>query len=452
MHCRTAFARDEDWALIEEYVLPVSYGFDASANESLSKHLHTCRQKVDQAATQIDQEIADLRKDLETPPAKPVMRRNVSRWHWAKVQFLVKQVHKYRKIVAEDKLKIVEHRKQVITAMQRFIEFLIQNPHPVVIKINRVVAPVSFPFAYNKTVMMKINRLKRIVDSEITQMTIFPAPFKSNEANKRFVLEAVDLGVAAKKPGTSYFYELPIEESLRVFLKSRKSPLCVKTKDIEPIWPFRGGSECVCEWIREATQVMVKWAGIEGEDKEGAVGVFLVRFLFYETHPRLYIDSDLDFELAHKMERFAAKTPEEIGIQEKYVVEGCKGKPVSQMFTMDSISSAPVEWFRNAVHQVCPLDAAYAIVKVHESLTVMAVLRDTARREKAQVQDFCDKMPGFDDIFEIWLSLIATVGSLNPEGLLNFINTYSKLPGFTARINVSLTYLEGTLMQFRSED
>ena len=452
-HCRAAFERESDWSLVKPYMIDVSGEYDAASNEALVKHFETCKQRIDQAAARIEEEIGELRKDVDVWSRKTLKARGqMSRWHLAKIQFLVDELDKYRKVVAEDKLKLSEERKALVIAMQKLVQFLIKSPQPVMLKIKRVVAPISFPICYNQGTMKTIHRLKKIADAEIGQMKIFPVPFRSDSGNKKLVLDAVEMGVAAKKPGTPYFYELPVEDSLRVFLKSSKSPLRSSSRETSPLWPFQGDTSGAVEWVASATRAMAAWVNIEDEDKEGALSILLVRFLFYETYPLLYINSELDFALAHKMEKFCAQTPEQIGIQDKYLVGECKGRPVSDMFTIDSISSAPVEWFRTAIVKVCPLDAAYCIVKVHESLTVMAVLRDTARRQKAQMQDFCEKMPGFDDIFEIWLALIATVGNLNPDGLLNFISTYSKLPGFTARINVSLTYLEATMIQFKSDE
>ena len=111
------------------------------------------------------------------------------------------------------------------------------------------------------------------------------------------------------------------------------------------------------------------------------------------------------------------------------------------------MASAPVEWFRNASIQVTPIDAAYSIVKVHEAISVMAVLRSTSVEKN---EDFRDKMPGFDDIFEIWLSLLATSDVFDPKQLLTFIDKYSILPGFSARIMSHLAYFEASLMQLQS--
>jgi hypothetical protein len=158
-----------------------------------------------------------------------------------------------------------------------------------------------------------------------------------------------------------------------------------------------------------------------------------------------------DIAFAHKLEAFAGRTASDVGIPAKDLPDDMSGRPVSALFEVDSVSEAPIPWFRNAYHAICPLDTAFCITKVHESLSVMAVLRSTARREGAAVTDFCEQMPGFDDIFEIWLSLVAVVREMHPLGVLRFIERYLALTGFTARIRVAVTYLEAALSQLAED-
>jgi hypothetical protein len=170
------------------------------------------------------------------------------------------------------------------------------------------------------------------------------------------------------------------------------------------------------------------------------------------TYPLFYPKEPFDIEFAQKLSEFGRRTAADVGIPSKYIPGELGERPVSELFEIDSIARAPIGWFDNARYSVCPLDAAFCIVKVHEALSVMAALRVTSETECAAVRDFCDQMPGFDDIFEIWLALVAVVGDLDPRGLLMFIERYNTLPGFTARINVAVAYVEAALTHLACGD
>ncbi|KAK8837677.1 hypothetical protein M9Y10_036212 [Tritrichomonas musculus] len=572
------FTCDLDWKELRSYLIPFQDDIslsDPQFNQRIINHLTKCRKIIYNAIPRIQEELQEINESLLKDPLEHYQLPEINpanRFLHLKLRFLLKKIAKLTKINAANRIERINRQFLLLNSLIQLIDYLLsstQNLKRIMIKISRAVEPVDQTiFTITRPKAQLLHLIRRLVKTHLIEISLIPVPFSSASANRNFLREIIDAGVNAKKPGTSYFSELPSEASLDVFFESPHSPLCQKRymisptthqkENIPPLLPYdrtKTDPEYVKNWIFEATNAIIQWLqkgeNLEeiNEDQEAAISILLERFLFAKTYPLLYVwdqpdsaaalDSNptpndvptyipaihIDFDsnsvldsnspntnstnsmsslnslsfsnpnsfnnnanieieendnsnnkndgnfeshydlengkrfshqseaailFAHKMEEFAKQTPEQIGILPKYVPLQCRGKPVRAMFEVDSIARAPVEWLNNAIHHVCPIDAAYCIVKVHESLSVMAVLRATSEKADSGVEDFVEKMPGFDDIFEIWLSLLCVSGIPQPQKLMNFISVYSHLPGFTARVMASIAYLEASLCQLKS--
>ncbi|OHT15970.1 hypothetical protein TRFO_42175 [Tritrichomonas foetus] len=462
------FQCDCDWQEVKPYLMPFQdsiASLDSQFTQRLQAHFQKCKESLFIKIPKIQEEISILYNSLQTDPSSeyklpPVNPAN--RTIHLHIRFLIKKIVKLTQTTGQNRIDALTNQLSLLNTLIQLIEFFERNHKNILFKINRAIAPVDrtvYSSTRPKTALLHM--IKRQVISDLIKIHLIPIPFRSGQASRDFLKEVVDAGVLAKKPGTSYFVELPAEEALSVFFQSPKSPLCQKRvlndQEIDPLLPYNGNTDpsYVKNWIFEATSAVSEWLKIAyeiNEEQEASISILLERFLFSSTYPLLYPPSAYNEEFAQKMVSFAKKTPIEIGILTKYIPKQCSNRPVSEIFEVDSISRAPAEWFRNAVVQVCPIDAAYCIVKVHESLSVMAVLRATSQKENSQVTDFVEKMPGFDDIFEIWLSLLCVNGSPDPQRLMNFIEEFSRLPGFSARVMASIAYLEASLSQLQSPE
>jgi hypothetical protein len=341
-------------------------------------------------------------------------------------------------------LALLEHLKQrvrILQDLQVLVDTLIEDPKPVSIKLP-FLQPILTPESSH------VVALRRAIEVASIPSQIISNPLRSPIFMKTTFQNTLATAMSTVKKGISYFPELPIEGSLRLFLRSSQSPLHSKS-----LLPYSQGDDptAMKAWIQEVIATILEWFndGVRDDKRDAALAVIVVRFFFWLTFPQFEKNVPFDLELAHKMAIFVSRTPGDLGIAPKYVPPGYADRAVSELFEIDSISRAPLEWFQEALFQYCPLDAAFCVMKAHESLSVMAVLRDAASHGDAEKQSLCDKLPGFDDVFELWLAMVAMVAVLNPEGLFAFIEGYSRLPGFSTRILVPVTYLEATLTHFK---
>lgn len=558
------FISDIDWNELRSYLIPFQDDIsltDTLFNQKIVNHLGKCKNIIFNTIPKVQEKLQEVNESLQKDPLEHFHLPQINpanRFLHLKLRFLFKKIIKLTKVTTENRINRINHQFLLLNSLIQLIDFLLSsapNMQRFMIKISRAVEPVDQTiYSITRPKAQLLHLIRRLAKTELIEISLIPVPFSSVQANKAFLREIIKAGVNAKKPGTSYFSELPSESSLDVFFDSPHSPLCQKRYiisekthqkvNVPPLLPYdlkQTDPEYVKNWILEATSAIVQWlqkgenAEEITEDQEAAISILVERFLFARTYPLLYVwsqpdsaaaldstptesvanytnikidfdsnptnndnssstpDSNIDGDIhlssitnsicsssslsitdkdellfnlengkryahqseaaikfAHKMEEFANQAPEQIGILPKYIPPQCKGKPVREMFEIDSISRAPVEWFNNAIHHVCPIDAAYCIVKVHESLSVMAVLRATSHKADSSVEDFVEKMPGFDDIFEIWLSLVCVSGIPEPQKLMNFISVYSHLPGFTARVMASIAYFEASLCQLKS--
>lgn len=460
------FKCDYDWSVISSYLIPIpdeAIAQDPEIFDRLIESFQKCKELIVKAIPKVQEQISELEsKDQDVtaeytlPPITPL-----NRIAHMKLGYLLNKITGLHAKSVQQRVETIQTQLQLLNALNELTDFLILKPKPVLLKITRPLAPVDRTiFSSSRPNTVKLHCIRRLANAEIVKIHLMPGIYRSNKKNKRFVYELVDAGVQSRKQGTTYFSELPGEENLRIFFATDRSPLSrtsfIPTQaEHEPIFPYQGDGtpEDILNWINEATFLSSEWLKTNfeiSEEHEASLAILLSRFFFYHTYPNYYPPSSFDLEFAKKMEEFGQKSPNSIGILDKYIPAQCKDRPVSEMFEVDSISRAPVEWFREAVHQVCPIDAAYNIVKVHESLSVMAVLRATASKQNSGMEDFVEKMPGFDDIFEIWLSLLCINGNPDPQRLMNFIEMYSRFPGFTPKVMASVAYLEASLAQLNS--
>ena len=458
-----------DWNKISPYLAPFPENvsiYDSHFNQRLIQHFQKCKEMISLTIQSLNEKINSmneldqikLNKKFEMPPVNLINRRL-----YIEVQTLSKKLTKIKLQLHNVMVKQKMNQIDLMNGLLELLDYLVANPKNLMIKISRIVTPPDETLLLTNSREYKLLKiLKSKVKSKIAIIKLMPIPYVDPHINRSLMKGIIDYGVDSKKNRTFYFSEHHNEEMLRAFLISSYSPLLQasindKNKQNEkrlknPLWPYDGNTEAesVKNWILEAKDAIIEWLRIEyeiNEDQENATLILLQRFLFYTTYPLLYPPSSFDQAFTDKMNKFANQTPEQIGIQKKFVPDECSNKPVSELFKFDSVASAPVEWFRNASIQVTPIDAAYSIVKVHEAISVMAVLRSTSVEKN---EDFRDKMPGFDDIFEIWLSLLATSDVFDPKQLLTFIDKYSILPGFSARIMSHLAYFEASLLQLQS--
>ena len=82
----------------------------------------------------------------------------------------------------------------------------------------------------------------------------------------------------------------------------------------------------------------------------------------------------------------------------------------------------------------------------------MCVLRAAKANHPSEVENFMDKMPGFDDIFEIWMAMMSACNLRDPFCILRHVMKYSNLPGYKGRLMSAITYLEASITQFQEEN
>ncbi|KAH0787940.1 hypothetical protein GPJ56_008148 [Histomonas meleagridis] len=455
------FKTTTDWSILSRYLILLDETFilqDTQLIDRLLMHFKECKEKIVKAHEEINERIEALKqKDPDKLKKIPIPTRTESNRDVRLIfRFLIDKI--VRMNIKSDKHRIsqLDSHRQLLVDLQNLMDYLINKPIPFSVKVERAIVGQKFRPSSAPPSVLKRNMIRSFAHYQQVRLQMIPTPFDSDNENKSYLKDIIDAGVMAKKPGTSYFIELPSEDTLHVFFRSPKSPLLnPQFNNGKVLYPYDGGNDndSVKQWISNSVASFIKWYGNNelNDDQVAALEILLVRFLFAETYPKFYPEPSYDEELVKKMENFGKRTPKDIGILDKFVPEQCVGKPVIEMFEVDSISRAPKEWFHSAINQFSPIDAAYCIVKVHEALSVMAVLRVTSKKENSDVEDFYQKMPGFDEIFEIWMALVCATGEPDPNRLMNFINNFSCLPGFTSRVMASIAYLEASLTQLADD-
>ena len=413
------------------------------ANSVLKKELPKVE---DQIQNLIAQSEHDCSEDFVLPQTNPVIKNNLR-----KLKYIIEQIADLNKKTLSERISVLQQQKELMEGMIDLTQFLLDTHKAVSIRIQRIVNPKDRTiYMCNQKNMLLLSALRRAANRDYIVVQLAPPPFRSNARNKAFLDYIIDH--SERKPETTYFSEVKGENDLMVlFDMQEKSPL-VK----EGIWPYQNDAspESVKDWIDLATVAVAEYDLTEDEDRAATIAVLCERFLFVNTYPLLYPPiSPTHNSLLKKMEKFRNRTPKDIGILLKYVPPELVDEPAYKIFEYDDMAKEPVQWMREAELQITPIDAAWCVVKAHESLSIMCVKREMANKGKTSYtsEEFAEKMPGFDDIFEMWRAFLSSCDLGDPRQLLNFINDYSRLPGFSARILASLAYLEASVGQLEEE-
>ena len=350
---------------------------------------------------------------------------------------------------------MLQNQREILTAMIPLIDYLLQHPIPVAVKTSRLMSPADkTPYVYVQPLLKKLLGLRRKANMMYLQVQLMPPPFRSKHMNREYLNKLLDEASQQKKVGTTYFPELKDEDFLCLLFSHPLSPLLK-----EGLYPIAEEEELTPEflkkWIDQATVSLAEFVLTEDLDRADLIAILLERFIFTVTYPKLLVEPTEESkrkDLEQKMMKFSKKTPREIGINLSYVMDGYEDRPVSDLFNIDDISRAPLEWLSEMDFHICPIDSAFCLAKAHEALSMMCVLRKAKASHPSEVKDFMEKMPGFDDIFELWIALLSVSGLPDPFRTLNNIDKYSKLQGFTGRILSSIAYLEASVMQLAQEE
>ena len=368
----------------------------------------------------------------------------------AEIKFLKTEIEKYTTMTIDFRAELLQQQREILTAILPLIDYLIKNPIPICVKTSRLMTPTDkTAYVFSNPTMKRLLGIRRHANGKYFLVRHLPPPFRSKHMNREYMNKMLDLGAQNKKTGTSYFPELPDEDLLHYFFSQPSCPLwkenCYPLSTEEEHTP-----EFMKKWIDNATVILAEFVLTEDMDRADIIAIIVERFIFANTYPELMpppTEENKRKDLEKRMASFSKKTPKEIGINLDYVMEGYENRPVTDLFNIDDISRAPLEWLAEMDFHTCPIDSAFCLAKAHEALSMMCVLRKAHAQHASEVTDFMEKMPGFDDVFELWLALLSVSGLPDPFRTLQFLDKYSKLPGFSGRLLSSIAYLEASVMQ-----
>ena len=446
-----------DFKMLKEYLMPISDSVlsqDPQISDQIRHHLQKANTVLKRELPNVRKTIANLieqtdhdcNEDFNIPKKNPVIAK-----HIRILRFLINELSDLNRVALNERIRALDEQCYLIESMTDLTQFLLDTNKSISVRIQRVVNPRDRTlYMCNQKNQVRLSNLRRAANREYIVIQLAPPPFRSGAKNKMFLDSIIDNAV--RKPETTYFSEVKGESDLEIFLgMEEKSPL-IK----EGIVPYQGGTspDEVKEWVDLATVSMAEFDETEDEDRAAMIAIICTRYLFVSTYPLLYPPrSPTADSLNKKMEKFRNRTPRDIGILLKYVPKELVDEPCYKIFEYDDMAKEPVKWMREAEFQLTPMDAAWCVVKAHECLSVMCVKREMANKGKENYtsEEYAEKMPGFDDIFEMWRGFLASCDLGDPRQLLNFINDYSRLPGFTARILASIAYLEASVGQLEEE-
>jgi len=440
---------------LSPYLLVLPGKFADSPSDYQQKLMEHFNEAVSILTKQLEESyeyVAKTRKRCEDILRKepPILSFQTSyKYQIRKYIVLNTKMNKVRVLVASNNLHVAESQFHIIKSLLAFAQWLVLNPHTVFINLNRALPGLDArAFSSNQKLFREHRAFKMALSEQIKLINQLPPFFRTNSENRNFLRCAVDSAMASRKAGTTYFEPLAIEESLFAFLDSTVSPLA-KTS-LLPI-QIESDFNSVSNWIQSAVSVITKFDSIDNIERKEVINVFAMRFLFERTYPLLRPENQYSVSFSRAMQTATQKSPLEMGIPEKYIPAQCMNVPVAEMFSVSSISSAPIEWLRYAQFKVSPLDVAFCIFKVHESLSIMATLQATNMNESQDSEEFFAKMPGFDDIFDLWLSSVCVSGVTDPKGICEFISKWSRLQGFPSRFLACCAYLEASISQIEEK-
>ena len=390
----------------------------------------------------IDDRISWLEKSANWKPTEctlPKCRRCVSTKQrilsYRRLMVLLKELNKVETRVHHWKAESLQEDVVICRNLLNLCEWLIRHPKPVYLAIPGVSASPSY-----QDVLLRLEKLKVAVSAELSMYCMCPQHlFGASHFNKQFLQKFVDEAMSARKANSCYFEQLQDEESLYLFLDSDASPLHdLSFENVETI-------DAAGVWIREAVARLAEYDGIRScKERELFLRVFATRYLFSRAFPKLAMASISSAKFDNNRALIRTKTPGFIGIDAKYIGNELIERPLSDLFENTSINQAPVAWLEMAQFAVSPPDVAFCIAKVHESLTIMATLQ-ASRGNGSVAKDFFRKIPGFDDIFGLWVAAVAVSNAGNLMGISQFLSDCECLFDFIPRFAMCVTYLQASI-------
>jgi hypothetical protein len=436
------FPRDIDIPLIVPFLsdLPRSSIFLSSdLSDLLVGHYSLAREQFLKTASLLESLIADLSRP---PPAhrfdsvtltsaqKVASRRRANVFHCLLSSAL--------SALTSARLSHARSTLSTIRELLKVVDWLLGNPRPLCLNFG---PPAKNPllFTPNRKVSDHTVALQVAFDEAATfDRTIPDDVFSVKKLNRQFLSSSIESAFASRKAETLYFESLPNEDNIYLFFQSSACPLH------ELGW-FEMRPESICAWILRASEILSAFATTSLPEKAAILQILLSKFVFLLSYPDLRPRPEPSCELAGKIEAIRWSTAREVRLIEKFVPVQYFDRPVAELFQCSSIAKAPREWLLTVPFLVCPIDIGYVIFKAHEALTKMAILLITQAGGDSQA--FFDNVPGFDDIFGHWVALLACADVPEPRATVEFLNTWSAMPGFPKRFLPCCAYFEAALAQ-----
>ncbi|KAH0787127.1 hypothetical protein GPJ56_009125 [Histomonas meleagridis] len=361
-------------------------------------------------------------------------------------QFLKQELSNLEDSVIANRQLISTNQIKIFKQLEILCKWLIDHPRPYLIDVSHSTIPLDFSTLHqNPTLYKTYFRLKTAINEKLEFISTFPKQvFSSNIQNISFLKSAIESGLSSMKNEINYFEPIPIEEPLYLFLESPSSPLT--NANLIPI-QVTNDDKSVLQWLNNAKNEILSFLSVDDENRQNVINVFLERFLFDRKYPLLSYETKEHPEFISKIAKMAQLTPDKVGVVTKYIPKELVSEPIWKIFKHSTFSEAPVEWLHLAQFKVCPLDAGYCLSKAHESISIMATLQATENGSGDNVKDFFAKVPGFDDIFGLWICLLCSTEIGDPFALSEFLLRWSCLPCFGSRFAASCSYLEACLVQ-----
>ena len=443
-----------DISLISPYLLPLPQTLPDNSQFQMKLVKHY-KDSVDSLVTKIEAARKILKDTEDTLEEKklakpdeienqPQLKDDIQLY-----KVLYSKMNKLRIKISTMNVETAKKQLTVLLQLDILAKWLASNPLPIIINIERATPKTTAKtFSSDQYKYKKFRALKIALREQISMINHSPYAFRMSNENRKFVRSVVDAAMAARKANTSYFESPTVEESLFKFFDHHNSP--IYKAGLLPINVGNDPDE-VINWINRAAATIAALDGIQISERREVINVFVVRYFFERTYPQFQpeVVGD-DAKFTETRERVLRMKPEEAHIPKKYIPPSCLDLPVSKLFESSSIAKAPALWMSMMQFKCCPLDVAYYIFKVHESLSIMATLQATENSQGTTSEDFYSKMPGFDDIFDLWLCLVCYADLADPRGMNNFVGNWTRLPGFPQRFVACCAYLEAAVSQIEA--
>lgn len=441
-----------DINLVKPYLLPLpnkfsdNTAFYAKLNNHYRDVAAQLHDKIPAGQKMLEDSLQSLNDNKEKQPDQienqPQIKNEICLYH---VLF-----DKFKRLdlkIENINIGVLKQQIEILKQLEILANWLISNPTSIIINVQRASPkPISKSFSANQHLYKKYRSVKIALREQISLINHSPSIFNMTSENRAFLRKVVDNAMASRKANTAYFESPVIEEKLFTFFDHVNSPIA--RAGMLPIRVNKDIDEAIM-WIKSAAETLVQLDAIPITDRRDVINVLVSRYFFERTYPMFVPELKHDEVFTATRQKIRGMTPEEAHIPLKYVNKAILDKPVTEIFKLSSIHSAPVGWMNLMEFKLCPLDIAYCIFKVHESLSIAATLQATENSKGTTSEDFYSKMPGFDDIFDLWICLVATSDIADPCGMNNFITEWTRLPGFPQRFVACCTYLEAAVSQIK---